>query len=183
MSLELYFLRSSEQKIVTDMLYYAQKVDETNKQISDFKALEIYHTFYGLTSKDLGLYAMKNAEVCGAIWCRRLNASHNSNAFLNEDTPVMNIAVKPKFRGEGIATFMIKQFLQELATTYKHVSVSVSNNSQSIGFFKKFGFKLTDTAQRKSYISDAKTVLMLKELEIKEIVRPSDGYDPRRWMD
>jgi len=183
MSLELYFLRSSEQKIVTDMLYYSQCVDATPKKLSDFPHLEIYSNFYGLTPKDLGLYAMKNAEVCGAIWYRKLNASHHSNAFLNEDTPVVNIAVKPQFRGEGVATFMMNQFLQEVATTHKHVSVSVSDIARSIGFFEKFGFEIVADSQHKSYITNEDTIIMKKDLNMKEIVRPTDGYDPRKWMD
>jgi len=183
MSLELYFLRSSEQKIVTDMLYYSQKVNETDKKLEDFPQLEIYHNFYGLTPKDLGLYAMKNAEVCGAVWYRRLNASHNSNGFLNEETPVINIAVKPQFRGEGVATFMMEQFLQEVANTYKHVSVSVSENPKSIAFFEKFGFYVVKGSQHQSYITQEDSVVMKKDLELQEIIRPSDGYDPRKWMD
>jgi ribosomal protein S18 acetylase RimI-like enzyme len=126
---------------------------------------------------------MKNAEVCGAIWYRKLQETHNSNAFLNEETPVINIAVKPQFRGEGIATFMMNQFLQEIATTHKHVSVSVSDNARSIDFFKKFGFYVVEDTQHKSYARDEDSIIMQKDLEIQELVRPSDGYDPRKWMD
>jgi ribosomal protein S18 acetylase RimI-like enzyme len=183
MSLELYFLRSSEQKIVTDMLYYAQNLQQTKKQLSDFSHLEIYHTFYGLTPKDLGLYAMKNAQVCGAVWYRRLNATHNSNGFIDEQTPVMQIAVKPEFRGEGVATFMLEQFLQEVAATHKHVSVSVSDDERSIAFFTKFGFYVVEGQKRKSYTTNKDTLIMKKDLQLKEVCRPSDGYDPRKWMD
>ena len=38
----LYFLRSSEQKIVTDMLHYAMRLDEANKTLIDIPKLSIY---------------------------------------------------------------------------------------------------------------------------------------------
>jgi len=181
MSLELYFLRSSEQKIVNDMLYYAQKLDESNKTIEDIPQLEIYHNFYGLTRKDLGLYAMKNAQVCGAIWCRKLHAEHNSNGFVDEDTPVMQIAVKPEFRNQGVATFMMDQFLQEAASQHKNLSICVSPEDKK--FFERFGFEEVVGVQRESYIDKTPCIVMSKALEMKEVVRPSDGYDPSKWLD
>ncbi len=181
MNLELYFLRSSEQKIVNDMLYYAQKLDESDKTIEDIPQLEIYHNFYGLTRKDLGLYAMKDAQVCGAVWCRKLNIEHNSNGFVDEDTPVMLIAVKPEFRNQGVATFMMEQFLQEVASQHNNLSICVSHENKK--FFEKFGFEELEDLQRESYIDKTPCIVMTKALEIKEVVRPSDGYDPSKWLD
>jgi len=183
MSLELYFLRSSEQKILNDMLYYAQKLDESDKTIKDIPQLEIYHNFYGLTRKDLGLYAMRDAQVCGAIWCRKLNKEHNSNGFIDEETPVVQIAVKPEFRGQGIATFMMEQFLQEVASQHKNVSVSVSDTPKSKKFFEAFGFQEVAEIKRESYLDKTPCIVMTKALELKEVVRPSDGYDPSKWLD
>ena len=87
MNKELYFLRSSEQKIVNDMIKYAHPKDSEN--------LSIYSDFYGLTAKDLGVY-------------------------------------------------------------------------------EKFGFEKAD---------DSDALVMVKKLEKKAVVRPTDGYDPTRWMD
>jgi len=183
MSLELYFLRSSEQYIVSDMLFYSQRVDTTNKQTSDFEQLKIYEDFYGLTRKDLGLYAMQNNKVCGAIWTRRLNEDHHCNAFIDQDTPVLNIAVKPEFRNQGIARSMMQQFFLEAGALYSAISVSVLNTQEKKAFFKKFGFETVDTNKQKSYVDGSECVIMKKNLEQKAIQRPSDGYDPRRWMD
>ncbi|MEA1956365.1 MAG: hypothetical protein U9N02_07730 [Campylobacterota bacterium] len=60
MNKELYFLRSSEQKIVNDMVKYAHP--------KDIKDASIYTEFYGLTTKDLGLYALVDNKIAGAIW-------------------------------------------------------------------------------------------------------------------
>ena len=179
MSLELYFLRSSEQKIVTDMLGHLYGVSE----LKDFQQLSIYNDFYGLTAKDLGLYALNEAKISGAIWTRRLNKEHNSNAFVDENTPVLTMVVLEEFRGEGIGSSMMDQFLQEAATLYEQISVSVRVDSKEMAFYEKYGFEIIKESHTKSYVSDENVITMLKKLEKKEIVRPSDGYDPRRWMD
>jgi ribosomal protein S18 acetylase RimI-like enzyme len=173
MSLELYFLRSSEQKIVNDMLYHAQNIQQN----------AIYTDFYGFTSKDLGLYAMKENVLAGAIWSRRLTAEHNSNAFVDEETPVLNIAVKPEFRNQGIATAMLEQFLLEASALYEGLSISILDDERNIKFFEKFGFEVVPGIQRKSYAQNAPSIIMKKVLEKKELVRPTDGYDASKWMD
>ena len=150
----LYFLRSSESKIVKDMTQYAHP---------DSDNLEIYHNFYGLTTKDLGLYALINNKITGAIWTRKLN---------NDEIPILSLAVLPEFRGQGLATAMMEQFLIELSAVSELISVNTYNNDTSINFYTKFGF---------SHHSEEN--IMTKTLEKQEIVRPTDGYDPRKWMD
>ncbi|MEW5832361.1 MAG: hypothetical protein AB1763_05940 [Campylobacterota bacterium] len=86
MNTSLYFLRSSEQKIVTDMLYYAMRLDEVKKSLADLPKLAIYEAFYGFTSKDLGLYALVDNQLAGAVWIRRLNADHGSNGYIDDTT-------------------------------------------------------------------------------------------------
>lgn len=163
MNKELYFLRSSEQKIVTDMSKLAFPHAKEN--------LDIYHTFYGLTPKDLGLYALVENELAGAIWSRRFNQDHNASGFIDEDTPVMSIAVVEKFKNKDIDSFMMEQFLQEAAALYGQISIEISHMPESLEFFEKFGFE-----KHSDFV-------LLKKLEKKEVYRPSDGYDPTRWMD
>jgi len=179
----LYFLRSTEQKIVTDMLHYAYRLDEADLTLSKLPALSIYNDFYGFTRKDLGLYALVDNEIAGAIWTRKLNHEHNSNAFIDEDTPVLSIAVLPKFRRNSIGSAMMEQFLQEAAALYQQISVSVVKDSYAVKFYEKFGFIKVENSDKKSKVDDSDVFTMLKILEKKEVERPSDGYDPRRWMD
>ena len=160
---ELYFLRSSEQKIVNDMLTHAHDyTDDLSK----------YSNFYGLTRKDLGLYALLNNEIAGAIWTRKLLKEHHSAGFLDENTPVISMAVLPRFRANGVGSFMMDQFLQEAGEVYEQISVYTNNNQKAINFYTKFGFVMVENKD-----------IMIKKLTKKEVVRPTDGYDPTRWMD
>ncbi|WP_457747090.1 GNAT family N-acetyltransferase [Sulfurimonas sp.] len=173
MSLELYFLRSSEQKIVKDMLYYAQKIDKTNKTLLDFSHLNVYHEFYGLTSQDAGVYAMQDATVAGAIWCRRIN----------DELPIITLATKPEFRNQGIATALIKQFLQVASTLYETLSIAVVNNEKEISFFKKFGFEVLENSQHLHAITQENSLLMVKKLEKTEVKTHDDEFASCKWLD
>jgi len=150
----LYFLRSSENKIVENMLQYAHpNLDDTT----------IYSKFYGLTSKDLGLYALVDNKITGAIWSRILK---------DETIPTLSLAILPEFRNQGIATSMMQQFLLEAAVIFDELKVDSYNNEALINFLKNFGF---------TQIEDSS--LLTKTLEKKELVRPTDGYDANKWMD
>lgn len=155
MSRELYFLRSSEQKIVIDMFKYAHP--------NNPEKLSEYTEFFGFTNKDLGLYVLVNNEIAGAIWSRRLNPN---------EAPRLSVAIIPKFKGEGVGSFMMDQFLQEAGALYDSLSIDISEKPKAIKFYEKFGFE-----------KENESFLLNKKLEKKEVTRPSDGYDPTYWMD
>ncbi len=170
----LYFLRSSEQKIVADMLHYAYRLDETDKKVQDFAELDIYCRFYGLSSKDLGLYALCEHKIAGAAWIRLLK---------EDEPPILTIGVKPEFRGVGIGSAMLEQLFLEAGALFERISVSALNNEKSVGFFKKHGFAEVENSLSKSPVDGLEVVTMTKELPKERVVRPTDGYDPRKWMD
>lgn len=150
----LYFLRSSESKIVQDMTKYAHKQADN---------LNIYYNFYGLSSKDLGLYALVDNTIAGAIWSRILG---------EEKHPTLSIAILPEFRSQKIASAMMHQFLIEAAAVHEQLTIQSYKNEHLVQLLINFGFTKVENSS-----------LMIKILEKKEITRPSDGYDPRRWMD
>ena len=154
MSRELYFLRSSEQKIVKDMFKYAHP---TSKEV------QRYTEFFGFSDKDLGLYALVDGEIAGAIFSRRFNA---------DEAPTMSVAIVPKFKKQGLGVLMMEQFLQEAGALYEELCIDISAKPKAIKFYEKFGFE-----------KQSDSFLLTKKLEKKEVVRPTDGYDPTRWMD
>ena len=155
MSKELYFLRSSEQKIVKDMVKIAKLPKDA--------VLDTYTDFYGLTSKDLGLYAMVDKEIAGAVWTREIASSK----------PEMCLAIVEKFKGKGVGSFMMDQFLQEAGAVYEEIFININAKPKSLKFYEKFGFE----------VRDENNFTLYKKLEKKEVFRPTDGYDPTRWMD
>lgn len=179
----LYFLRSSEQKIATDMLKYAYRLNEIDKNIEDFPELEIFSRFYGLSSKDLGLYALGEQTIAGAAWIRLLKEEDNALGFVNEKTAVLTIGVKPEFRGKDIASAMLEQLFLEAGAVFEQVSVSVLNNERGVSFFKKFGFVEVEKSQSYSPVDGSEVITMVKEISNEKVIRPSDGYDSSKWMD
>lgn len=179
----LYFLRSSEQNIVVDMLHFGARLDEAGKTIDDFAELDMYYKFYGLTAKDLGLYALVGNKIAGAVWLRELKQSDNANAYVDDKTPILNIAVKPEFRGHGIGSAMLEQLFLEAGTLYEQISISVLNDKKIINYFEKFAFSQVENSSGRSPVDDAEVITMIKSINNEAVVRPSDGYDPRRWMD
>lgn len=184
MNTTLFFLRSSEQKIVTDMLHYALRLDQVNKTLVDIPKLAIYEEFYGFTSKDLGLYALTDNKLAGAVWIRRLNVDHGSNGYIDDNTPILNIAVLPEYRNKGLGSQMLEQLFVEAGAMYEQISVSVVHDSPAVRFYERHGFVRHDNGSVEQSFVDGKDVITLvKKLQKAAVIRPTDGYDPRRWMD
>lgn len=165
------------------MLRFAYRLDEVGKAIDDACELEIYTKNYGLTNRDLGLYALKDNKISGAIWLRLLKESDNSNGYINDTTPVLTIGVKPEFRGEGIGSSMLEQLILEAGSLYENISISVLNDNKTVSYFEKFGFIKIEDSYGKSPVDGAEVITMIKQISKESVKRPSDGYDPRKWMD
>ena len=65
------------------MLAFAMRLDELNKTLQDFPQLDIYNRYYGLSSKDLGLYALHEHTIAGAVWIRLLRVEDGANGFID----------------------------------------------------------------------------------------------------
>lgn len=165
------------------MLYYAVRLDEAEKTFEEVPQLAMYEKYYGFTNKDLGLYALSGHELAGAAWIRLLKENDGANAYIDGSTPILTIGVKPVFRGQGIGSAMLEQLLLEAGALYEQISVSVVVDSPAVKFYNRFGFVLTDNSVAKSPVDGSDVITMIKKLSKAPVKRPSDGYDPRRWMD
>jgi len=150
----LYFLRSSEHTILIDLLHFATGKKEENPE------LNIYAKDFGYNTTDVGVYALVSGQIAGAVWIRLIDSE-----------PTLLIGIKPEYQNNGIGTMMLNQIFLEAGVIYDKLIVDCSFNPEAVTFFERFDFKSTDGLKMK------------KELVEKEIKRPSDGYDPRRWMD
>ena len=166
------------------MLHYALRLDEVNKSLADIPKLSIYSEFYGYTSKDLGLYMLVDNQIAGAAWIRRLNSDHGSNGYIDDNTPILTMAVLPEFRGQGYGSQMLEQLFIEAGALYEQISVSVLKESDAVRFYEKHGFSRYDKGiTEQSFVDGSEVITLVKKLEKAAIIRPTDGYDPRRWMD
>lgn len=157
------------------MLHYAYGLDKIGKTLTEFPELEIYTKHYGHTSRDLGIYILKDYKLAGAAWIRLLRF---------EDTvPVLTMAIKPGFRSQGLGSMLLEQLLLEAAAKFEQISVTTLKDSNTIKFYKRFGFVEQQGSEETSAVNGQETIIMIKELEKKEVVRPTDGYDASKWMD
>lgn len=146
---ELYFLRSSEQFIVEDILSHTDRAES-----------KIYYEFFGYREGDMGVYLLEKGEVVGAAWVRLLK---DSLAFVDEQTPELSIVVKNEHRKQAYATKMMQQLIYEVAGLYKQMSLSIGvNNSAAITLSQKLGFTKVEN------LSSEKTHTMLKVFDGSE---------------
>lgn len=154
------------------MLHFAYRLDELGKSVEDFPALQKYTKEYGLSKNDIGIYALKEHKIAGAAWIRLLN-----------EKPTLTMALKPDLRAQGVGSQMLSQLLLEAATMYEQIFVTLVKGSRAQSFYEKFGFEVVEASDAFSEVDNSAVLSMIKKLEVKELIRPNDGYDPRKWMD
>ncbi len=166
MSVELYFLRSSEHFIVKDLLHYAARLDESDGRLEDHPDLEQYHRNYGNFNGDIGVYALMNNTVVGGAWSRMLL---NGFGHVDVKTPELAFAVLPEFRNQGIGTQIINQLLNEIAKLYPQVSLAVREENPAIKLYERLGFTKVEGSEM-SNVAGSVSFKMLKTLEKQEEV-------------
>lgn len=166
MNTTLFFLRSSEHKIAANIFPFIG---------IEYKS--VYTDYFGFKNSDIGIYSLTSNELSGAAWIRLYKESDAVCGYVDDNTPVLVLGVISNIRGMGIGSQIMVQLLQEAAVKYDQISVSVVSESRAVDFYTRLGFIPLLKAEQKDHI------IMVKKLEKKAIVRPSDGYDPRRWMD
>jgi len=160
MQTELYFLRSSEQYLAKELLYYAARLDESGKRLEDYPELEQYERNYGSYSGDIGVYVMAEGKVAGGAWVRILA---NGYGHVDHDTPELVLAVKPEFRNQGIATAIMNQLFIEVSKIFSQMSLSVRDTSPAISLYERLGFEKVEGSEH-SNPAGTRSFTMLKTL-------------------
>jgi len=156
----LYFLRSSEQFIVKDLLLYAARLDESGESLEAHPYLEQYHKNYGNFNGDIGVYIIVNNRVAGGAWVRKLI---NGFGFVDHETPELVFAVLPEFRNQGLGSEILTQLLKEVAKLYPKVSLAVRENNPAIGLYERFGFEKVPESEATN-IAGSISFKMVKDL-------------------
>lgn len=163
MNTELYFLRSSEQFIVKDLLRYAARLDESGKTVEAYPALEQYHRNYGNYNGDIGVYAIVDHKVAGGAWARMLlkGFGHLDNA-----TPELMFAVLPEYRDRGLGTLLLEHLFKEAAKIYPQLSLSVGIENPALTLCERLGFTKVEGSEHTG-IGGTNAFVMVKQLEKK----------------
>ena len=156
----LYFLRSSEQFIVDDILYYAARLDDENKTLENYPTLSVYRDHYGKRAGDIGVYAMIGSEVAGAAWVRIMN-NPKGYGFINNETPELVLGIKPKYRNQGLGTQLMEHIFREVPHFYDQMSLSVRNDNPAVHLYKRLGF---EKVVGSDVISNDRTVFTMKKV-------------------
>jgi len=170
MQTELYFLRSSEQYLAKELLYYATGLDETDKNLEDFSELEQYERNYGSCNGDTGVYIMADGKVAGGAWVRILA---NGFGHIDHDTPELMFAVKPEFRDKGIGLAIMGQLFIEVSKIFSQVSLSVIQTSRAVSLYERLGFKRIEGSEHTNSagIPSFKMLKILDKLEEEKEVK------------
>ena len=161
MNQELYFLRSTEQYLAKELLYYAAHLERSDKPLSNFPELNQYEEHFGSYDGDIGVYILANAKVAGAAWVRLLE---NGKAYVNDDTPELTLSIKPDFKRKGIAHTLLKQLFTETSKLYSQISVSVRDIPSVIKFYEKLDFIKCENTEHENALGVA-SFIMLKKLD------------------
>ena len=164
MSTELYFLRSSEQFIVKDLLIYAARLDESGETLEDHPYLKQYYRNYGNFNGDIGVYAMVDGKLAGGVWSRMLA---DGFGFVDTQTPELAFGVLPEFRNQGIGTQILNQLLDEVAKLYPQVSLAVREDNPAIKLYERLGFTKIEGSESTN-IAGSISFKMLKTLKKEE---------------
>jgi ribosomal protein S18 acetylase RimI-like enzyme len=164
---ELYFLRSSEQYLAKELLRYAVRLDETGESLDEYPSLEQYERNFGSYSGDVGVYIIVENKVAGGAWVRLLA---NGYGHIDHDTPELVLAVKPEFRGQGIATAIMNQLFIEVSKVFRGISLSVDETSRAIVLYERLSFKKIEGSEHKN----SRGSISFKMLKLLDEKKPSE---------
>lgn len=165
MNQELYFLRSSEQYLAKELLYYVTGLDKSNDSLDNYPQLEQYERHYGTYGGDIGVYIMADGKVAGGAWVRILA---NGFAYVNDDTPELAFGVKPEFRNQGIGTAIMNQLFIEVSKVFSQMSLSVRQDSPAISLYEGLGFTKIEGSEHENSFGTT-SFIMLKVFENTEV--------------
>jgi ribosomal protein S18 acetylase RimI-like enzyme len=138
-------IKHKEIDFLREALYLTLYVPEGQppfpKSILDHPDLSKYIDNWGTISNDLALIAVLKEELIGAIWGRTFSSHKAGFGFVDENTHEISMAVKEKFRNQGIGSKLIDEISKiYFSKGFKSISLSVEkrNRAKSLYVRKEF---------------------------------------------
>lgn len=138
-------IRDTESEILEEFLYEAIYIPTgvlpSSKEIINQPELQVYIADFGTKTGDIGLVAVVEGKIIGAVWARIMN----DYGHIDNDTPSLAISLYKEFRNLGIGAAMMKKMLCMLKENgHKQTSLAVQKANYAVKMYKKIGFEIVD---------------------------------------
>ena len=142
-------IKHTEIDFLRETLYLALYVPKGHppfpKSILEHPDLSKYIDNWGTLPNDLALVAVINNELIGAIWGRTFSSHKAGYGFIDENIPEISMAIKEKFRNQGIGTKLIDEISKiYFSKAFKSISLSVDKQNKAKSFYLRKGFIITE---------------------------------------
>lgn len=131
-----------DQVFIEEMLYEALFVPPGHepfpRSVLDQPDIAHYVDGFGTRPGDVGLIVEDAGERIGAAWVRLLQGNDRGYGYIDDDTPELSAAVKPRWRNHGIGTALLLRLVEELP----RVSLSVDSRNPAVRLYERLGFKV-----------------------------------------
>lgn len=130
----------ADQAFIREMLYEALFVppgrEPFPRSVLDQPDIAHYADGFGTHPGDEGLIAIAAGERIGAVWIRLLQGDDRGYGHVDDDTPELSVAVRPRWRSQGIGTALLLRLVEELP----RVSLSVDSRNPAVRLCERLGF-------------------------------------------
>ncbi len=126
-------------KFLYEAIFVPEGIEPPPKTIISSPELQVYVEHFGESKDDWGLVAEVGGKIVGAVWVRIMN----DYGHIDDETPSLAISLYKEYRGFGIGTAMMKEFLTLLKSHgYNQVSLSVQKANYAAKMYLKIGFEI-----------------------------------------
>lgn len=146
--MEIRALRPREYGLLREFTWLAihvpQGAERPDESILDDPVLRRYWQGFGEQNGDTAFCALVDGEVVGIASGRILGGNHPGYGHLDDETPEIDISVRPQYRGQGIGALLLQTLLDDLrGQGFSQVSLSVDrDNDGARSLYERFGFQV-----------------------------------------
>ena len=131
-----------DEAFIREMLYEALFVPPGHepfpRSVLDQPDIAHYADGFGTRPGDAGLIAETAGRRIAAAWVRLLQGDDRGYGYIDDDTPELSAAVRPRWRNQGIGTTLLLRLVKELP----RVSLSVDSRNPAVRLYEQLGFKV-----------------------------------------